>query len=438
MQRILSGHAEFRVQAEFIVVDPKLILTNCQLLIRDGRIAELSETPQVQADLYLDNSTLMPGFINSHTHLDLSDLAEPFPAGASFPEWIAAVVGHRRHQLGSLQSAGFKRLRQQTIASGLRECLQMGTAALIDIVTFPWSMDQFSDAGGAGTDCDHDSTIVRRYPQIVALAEVLGLEHRRFQQTLAWARGLLKLADQADLGKPFSSLGISPHAPYSLIHPDAIVPLQQIQPQAIMAMHIAESLEEREWVESGEGPFREFYQRLGLPIDRPRMQIAEAIELLASRSRSLLIHGNYLLESELDRIAQSNITIVYCPRTHQHFRHRGYALRSMLEREIPVTLGTDSRASNPDLSIWRECCEARQLHSSYWSASQSLAAITTLPAHILGREQDLGSLHPGCEAFLNVVRTPIAATSESLLDQLIRPEGQHPQPLFPNGYGGMR
>jgi cytosine/adenosine deaminase-related metal-dependent hydrolase len=144
----------------------------------------------------------------------------------------------------------------------------------------------------------------------------------------------------------------------------------------------------------------------------------------------LLIHGNYLLESELDQIAQTNTAIVYCPRTHQHFGHSGYPLQAMLERSIPVVLGTDSRASNPDLSIWRECCQARQQHSAVWNAADALASITTLPARVLGIENDFGSLHPGGKAFLNCVSTPEGATAQTLLERLVQPAGDHPQPLF--------
>jgi aminodeoxyfutalosine deaminase len=426
---LLNNNNEFRIQAEFIVVDPGLILNNAQLLIRDGRIVEVCQSPSLPPDLYLPNSTLLPGFINSHTHLEFSDLAESFPAGPNFPSWIAAVVKHRRQQLGSLDADSLLRLRQKVISTGLAECLRWGTAAVVDVVTSPWSLEQLSAADSRESQPVNSS----KYPQIIALPEILGLDRARFQQSLDWANELLNTTADATgseaTGSPLvASLGLSPHAPYSLIHPEAITSLKDFHPQAMMAVHVAESLEEREWLEQGCGPFRELYERIGLPTAAPRMQIAEAIELLASRPRGLLIHGNYLLESELDRIAQTNTAIVYCPRTHQHFGHNDYPLQSMLERSIPVVLGTDSRASNPDLSIWRECCRARQMHSTLWSSADALAAITTVPARVLGIESDLGSLHPGRQAFLNSVSTPAGATAQSLLEQLINADAMHPQP----------
>jgi cytosine/adenosine deaminase-related metal-dependent hydrolase len=427
----LNNNNEYRIQAEFIVVDPGLILHNAQLLIRDGRVVEACQPPSLSPDLYLPKSTLLPGFINSHTHLEFSDLAEPFPAGPDFPTWIAAVVRHRRQQLGSVDADSLLQFRQKVISTGLAECLRWGTAALVDVVTAPWSLEHLSEAD------NRESQLVepRKHPQIIAMPEILGLDQARFQQSSDWANELLNTAADGILPQLVASLGLSPHAPYSLIHPEAIASLQDFHPQSLMAMHVAESLEEREWLEQGCGPFRELYERIGLPTAAPRMQIADAIELLASRPRSLLIHGNYLLESELNRIAQTNTAIVYCPRTHQHFGHNDYPLQMMLERSIPVVLGTDSRASNPDLSIWRECCVARQMHSTIWSSADALAAITTVPARILGIESDLGSLHPGRQAFLNSVSTPEGATVQSLLDQLVNTDAMHPQPSSGSRHG---
>lgn len=412
-----KSNSEYRIQAEFIVVEPQVILSDAQIVIRNGQIVELCTAPSVQPDLHLANSTLLPGFINSHTHLEFSDLGAPLPAGADFPSWIGAVLGHRRNQQGTFGIDQLREYRQRVVAEGLAECYDWGTAVVVDIVTVPWS-------GG-------DLEVSTKQPgaKIIAMPEILGLEQPRFQQSWDWADALLKSATPLTQAQSVIDMGISPHAPYSLIHPGAIEHLGGCYPDAKMAMHVAESLAERQWLEHGSGPFQELYRRIGLPIDAPRMQIVDAIELLASRSCGLLVHGNYLLAEELDRIAQTSITIVYCPRTHQHFGHQDYPLQMMRERSIPVVLGTDSRASNPDLSVWQECCLARQLHPTVWSSADALAAVTILPARILGLEGDWGSLQPGRQAFLNCATTPDGATLESLLDRLVDSAAMPPRPL---------
>ena len=257
---------------------------------------------------------------------------------------------------------------------------------------------------------------------------MIGLDEARFSHTLQWAQSLVESFHKDLLGDRVLSVGYSPHAPYSLIHPHALDQFKLLDRSLPVAMHVAESLDELEWAEHGRGSFRDVYQRIRLPTDSPRMQIDQAIDLLAEFERPLLIHGNYLTGKQLDRIAQSRIAIVYCPRTHQHFRHQPYPLDLILERGIQLLLGTDSRASNPDLSVWEECRTASRLHPN-WKPEQLLAAVTTLPAKHLGIQSDFGSLAIGRKLPINVVPTPVGANQEILLRRLFSADHPAPKPL---------
>src|SRR5690606_23901877 len=79
------------------------------------------------------------------------------------------------------------------------------------------------------------------------------------------------------------------------------------------------------------------------------------LEPLSTAPRALVIHGNFLEAADLDFLAgQPQMSVVYCPRTHHHFGHSPHPWKRMREQGIRVVLGTDSRASNPDLSLFRE------------------------------------------------------------------------------------
>jgi cytosine/adenosine deaminase-related metal-dependent hydrolase len=69
-----------------------------------------------------------------------------------------------------------------------------------------------------------------------------------------------------------------------------------------------------------------------------------------------LIHGNYLTQHEIELAAKyrERLSMVYCPRTHVHFQHSPYPLNAMRQAGLRVVLGTDSRASSPDLNLWQE------------------------------------------------------------------------------------
>ena len=83
--------------------------------------------------------------------------------------------------------------------------------------------------------------------------------------------------------------------------------------------------------------------------------IREFLEQLARVPRALAIHGNYFSEDDIRFLSgHPNVATVYCPRTHACFGHTKHPIQRLLAAGARVVLGTDGRASNPDLSIWKE------------------------------------------------------------------------------------
>jgi cytosine/adenosine deaminase-related metal-dependent hydrolase len=131
-------------------------------------------------------------------------------------------------------------------------------------------------------------------------------------------------------------------------------------------MHLAETREELELLRSGTGEFKRLLSGLGLWNEqlfcKPRRPM-EYLRLLSKAPRSLVIHGNYLETDELEFIAANpQMTLVYCPRTHAAFGHAAHPWRRLMELGGRVALGTDSRASNPDLSMFGELQFLAQNH----------------------------------------------------------------------------
>jgi imidazolonepropionase-like amidohydrolase len=70
----------------------------------------------------------------------------------------------------------------------------------------------------------------------------------------------------------------------------------------------------------------------------------------------MIIHGNYLDSEEIEYLGAERATmaVVYCPRTHAYFKHEPYPFQQMMNQGVRMALGTDSRASNPDLDLRKE------------------------------------------------------------------------------------
>ena len=88
----------------------------------------------------------------------------------------------------------------------------------------------------------------------------------------------------------------------------------------------------------------------------PGLRPLDYLEMLAVASRVLIIHGNYLSRDEIGLLSDhaESMAVVFCPRTHDYFGHDRYPLEHMLMAGVTVCLGTDSRASSPDLDLLAE------------------------------------------------------------------------------------
>ncbi len=331
---------------------------------------------------------------------------------------------------------------------------------MVDIATFPWTprygwpyqvqcvAERFASSVGrpdaAAAIARHIAPVVG--PRVVSLAEVIGLEPKRLQTTIDWARatcascgsepgqdGVAGTAEATPM-----RVGLSPHAPYSLLWLSGfLAQIESLFPKHVVAMHVAESREELEYLQGGAGPFADLWSRLGFPIPRRRPSIDEVIDWLTKARWALLAHGNYLSPEQIDAVAQSpSMSVVFCPRTHRHFRHAPYPLERMRRRGVRVLLGTDSRASNPDLNLWAEVRECRQRHPEC-DPKWALDVVTRQAAEALGVERDFGTLSVGRYAFCNSVSADPRWTVDTLLEAItitdvaMRPVWYIPDPSVP-------
>lgn len=228
--------------------------------------------------------------------------------------------------------------------------------------------------------------------RLTTFHESIGLTAERFDDCVKASQSFLDTATSDALFR----LGLSPHAPYT-VHPELcrkLVGLAALRNTPV-AMHIAESAEEIELLRDGRGRLVEMLEELGAwrpGIIPSGSRPLDYLRILAEAPRALVIHGNYLDSKELAFLAESRdrMALVYCPRTHDYFRHAPYpALESLLQLGMLVCVATDSRASNPDLSLLNELRFVADRNPAL-SGEEVLQLGTWNPARALGREQECG------------------------------------------------
>jgi cytosine/adenosine deaminase-related metal-dependent hydrolase len=366
--------------------------------IAGGKIVAVGENRSAGLPRDLGDVALLPGFVNAHTHLEFSLLEKPLgQPGMPFPEWIEAVVAYRRQRDKPLmvETDGFARFRRRWAEAGLQQLREAATVAAGDIATMDWPRES-APSGGLS---------------LTAFSEILGLDPNR--QAVLLSRAKSYLEDRLEAGgspKP----GLSPHAPYT-VGPDLLRKVCELSAaeRVPLAMHLAESREELELLRTHRGPLVEVLQRLrawhpdSLPLG---LAPIDYLQLLATAQRALVIHGNYLIRDDLEFVAahRDRMSLVYCPRTHTYFGHEPYPLAGLLAAGARVAVGSDSRASNPDLSMLSELRHIARHHPNV--SKDSILRMGTLSgAEALGSGEKLGSITPGKRAWLATV--PLEQTS---------------------------
>lgn len=258
--------------------------------------------------------------------------------------------------------------------------------------------------------------------EVISFREIIGLQTADIERHLQTAREHLarvRAARETRIGP-----GISPHAPYS-VHPDLFVALTGLarRESIPVAMHLAETPEELELLQSGSGPFRTFLQSHGLwdeDVFPGGRDIRFFLEHLATLPQSLIIHGNHLSAADLAFVTRHpNLAIVYCPRTHAHFRHRPHPWRDLIRSGARVVLGTDSRASSPDLNVWRDLqLAARQAPEILFP--DLLKMVTTDAAAALGHQPGMFRITAG-SPFRATVLDCSECDATSLMETVLHP-----------------
>jgi cytosine/adenosine deaminase-related metal-dependent hydrolase len=361
----------FSLRARWVLPVERPPIDGGYVSVAEGRIVDASGgRPSGGVVHDLGDVVLVPGLVNVHTHLEFSGLKNPLgEPGMSLPAWIRLVIAERNR--GGRDAA-------REIAVGLRESLSEGVTTVGEIA-----------ASGASNPGSSPAPCVRHFH------EAIGFSAQRVDSVFADVERRLNVGP--------TTAGLSPHAPYT-VHPRLVDRLVQLAAErgAPVAMHLAESPEELELLAKGSGPFRELLEERSMWDDgaiphgsRP----LDYLEQLASAPRAVVIHGNYLAADEIEFIAKrrEQMSVAFCPRTHAYFGHPAYPLENMLEAGVRVVLGTDSRASNPDLSLLGEVRFAAAQFASV--SPESWVRMATLEGAVaLGMSQEKGSLTPGKSA----------------------------------------
>jgi cytosine/adenosine deaminase-related metal-dependent hydrolase len=388
------------VRARVVVTMDGPPIDNCAVAVSGDQIVDVGEFSEVskrhsnQTIVDLGNQVLLPGLINAHCHLDYTCLRGKIPPQKSFADWIRAINTEK----ATLSPDDYVR----SINEGFAEAKRFGTTTIANLTAFPELIGQINQP-------------IRTW----WFAELIDVrDPSRAKETVDLAVEQLK--SQEDWG-------LAPHAPFSA-SADLYRRCSEVaqRDKILLATHLAESREEVSIFRDRKGPLYEFLQGIGremsdlghgTPVSRFSEIIRDSSASLGMTENWLLVHVNELEKTDFDQLARSasKASIVHCPRSHKYFGHSLFQYDKLRGCGFELCLGTDSLASNDDLSLFAEM-RAFQKEFPNVSAEEILEMVTTNPARALRQQDRLGKIRPGFAA--DLIAVPFEG-SPSVFDAIV-------------------
>lgn len=348
-----------------------------------GRIAAVGPDARVPAPpdaavIALPDAALLPGLVNTHTHLELTGFAGMVEAD-SFLDWIRKVIAvkARRSEEAFFEAA----------CTGIRQMWARGVTTVADTGSTGAVLEALDDLGASGT---YHHEVFGAHPE-----ECPGAMRR-------FARDLDRLAGHAG-GR--AALGVSPHAPYTVSGAlyRAASDLGRAHGVPI-AVHVAEPPDESALLDDFTGVFADDFRRRGVPrpTSAPTTPMAFMDRHGVLSSRTLCIHAIHVSEADTALMARHGCAVAHCPRSNRFHHGADAPAARYLERGLRLGLGTDSEISVDPPDLLAEAREARRLAG--WDAATTLRLLTLGGAAAIERDAECGSLEVGKWGDLAAIR----------------------------------
>ena len=362
------------ISADYIIPIDSDIIENGVIQVDDNgtiiKLGKLTDFPSVDIQKY--NGIIIPGFINTHCHLELSHMKALCKTGTSLIPFIRDVVKFRDFEQEIILEK-IKEEDQNMFAAGIQavgdisnkvDTAKTKSESPISYYTFVEMFDFMQDSLTRGT--------IENYRQV--------------------------FKDQSDTGENKKSF--VPHAPYS-VSEELFDFINKANPQNVtVSIHNQETPAENALFETGKSDFHDFVKGFGFSLDhfKPigKASIYYALENMVPKKRNLFVHNT--LTSEEDIIAakswSENCYWATCPNANLYIENRLPNYQNFINQNANVTIGTDSIMSNWQLSIWEEIKTIKK-YQSYVQLSDLLKWGTLNGANALGYQKQLGSIASG-------------------------------------------
>ena len=344
------------------------VLHDHSVLIRDGKIEDVGKSLRGSADAELDGNgkIVLPGLINTHTHLSMV-LFRGYADDMLLQDWL-------QKKIWPLEARLTGEACYQGALLGCAEMIMSGTTTFMDMYFHLEDVARAVNESGLRAFLSYG--IIDLFDPAKAKAE-----REKSIQLFEFFR---------NLGSSRIRFALGPHAPYTCSAETLIWAKEFAEKNGlIFHIHIAETRKEQ--------------------ADSQQQHGARAVEYLdkvgALCNRMLGAHCAWLTKSEVALLAKAGVSVAHCPVSNMKLASGGVApLPEMFDAGIAVGLGTDGAASNNSLDMFETMKVCALLHKAHrWdptvlNAQKVLDLATVDGARALGIEDEVGSIEAGKKA----------------------------------------
>ncbi|SIO43072.1 amidohydrolase family protein [Chitinophaga niabensis] len=309
-----------------------------RVLILDdtGKVSALVPRSWAGEDIQQVEGWLSPGFINTHCHLELSHMKGKVPEHTGLPVFLRTVMEQRQPPTAETLEAA--------IAAAGKEMEEEGIVAVGDICNTPATLE-------------HKLRSPLYWHSFVeCMGFIDAVAHQRLEHSAT------VFSQFAAKEQPVS---LVPHAPYS-VSATLFKLLGSMEGNAPVSIHNQECPAEDELYKHKTGDFLGFYQHFGIDIAKfsatGTSSLQSYLPYFSHTPKMLLVHNTYTTEMDI-RFANSRPQEIFwclCPNANMYIENRLPDIPAFLQLGARMTLGTDSLASNHQLSIWAEIKTIRE------------------------------------------------------------------------------
>jgi cytosine/adenosine deaminase-related metal-dependent hydrolase len=326
-------------------------------------------------DIERFEGVLVPGFVNTHCHLELSHLKNKISENTGLTGFIKEILAIRDQPIEEIHRA---------MGLANKEMYANGIVAVGDI-----SNQSISKAVKLNSEIYYHTFV-----------EVFGFNSLA-SETIA--KGLAIKTEFFPL-----KASIVPHAPYSvsstLFDEIRAVTLED----DILTIHNQETIAENELFESGTGAFADFFETLGIAQNEAHNSKKNALNYhlpqLPKTVNTLLVHNTFSNSQDLEFAKQHHQKLYWClcPNANLYIENELPDVELFKRENLKITLGTDSLASNHQLNILAEMKTLQD--NKQIGFNESIKWATLNGAEFLGIDSRFGSFEVGKKPGINLIK----------------------------------